>query len=254
MTANTTTANTKVYTHEFIDILGTNRANYIHHMTANWSPIAQEERNQLCYGVWGVIGTTGRWPQVINMWEEDGFDGLAAGLEHETKSAAFQDPKLAKWWQEASGYRSGGLDRIVVPAPWAPTIEQLCADGVRGDVYAHELVKVPRGTASDFLEIAADEAAPVYASFGWKLVGAFRTALADDSECLLLWAIESMQAWAELEKAATFGGEAVNRWSKRLREVSESSGRFLMRDAPLSPMRIGRQPSRADRHEGWTDL
>jgi hypothetical protein len=54
--------NDKIYTHEFIDIIGHNRANYMHHMTANWSPIAREERNQLCYGVWGVVGTTGRWP------------------------------------------------------------------------------------------------------------------------------------------------------------------------------------------------
>ena len=44
--------NDKVYIHEFIDIIGHNRANYMHHMTANWSPIAQEERHQLCYGVW----------------------------------------------------------------------------------------------------------------------------------------------------------------------------------------------------------
>jgi hypothetical protein len=245
--------NTKVYTHEFIDIRGSNRANYVHHMTANWSPIAQEERNQLCYGVWGVIGTTGRWPQVINMWEEDGWDGMAAGLEHETKSATFQDPKLAKWWEEAATYRRGGLDRIIVPTPWSPTISELCAAGIRGDLYAHEMAKVPRGTARDFLEIVAGEAVPVFEPFGWKLIGAFRTAMADDSEALLLWAIESMQAWAELEKAATYGG-AVDRWKKRLHEVSDSSGRFLMRDAPLSPMRIGRQPSRADRHEGWSDL
>jgi hypothetical protein len=41
-------ANDKIYIHEFIDIIGHNRANYMHHMTANWSPIAQEERHQLC--------------------------------------------------------------------------------------------------------------------------------------------------------------------------------------------------------------
>ena len=108
--------NTKVYTHEFIDIIGPNRPKYVHHMTANWSPIAQAERNQLCFGVWGTIGTTGRWPQVVNLWEEDGFDGLAAGLGHETGRPTFQDPKLEKWWLEASKYRSGGLDRVIIPA------------------------------------------------------------------------------------------------------------------------------------------
>ncbi|WP_232303615.1 hypothetical protein [Pseudofrankia sp. DC12] len=90
-----TSENTKVYTHEFIDIRGSNRASYVHHMTASWSPIAQEERDQLCYAVWGVIGTTGRWPQVINMWEEDGFDGLAAGGE-QSHIISTNGPSLAR--------------------------------------------------------------------------------------------------------------------------------------------------------------
>jgi hypothetical protein len=69
--------NDTVCIHEFIDIIGHNRAKYMHHMTANWSPIAHEERHQLCYGVWGVVGSTGTWPHVLNMWEEDGLDGPA---------------------------------------------------------------------------------------------------------------------------------------------------------------------------------
>ena len=44
--------NDKVYIHELIDIIGHNRARYMHHMTANWVPVAIEERNQLCFGVW----------------------------------------------------------------------------------------------------------------------------------------------------------------------------------------------------------
>ena len=55
--------NDKVYIHEFIDIIGHNRAKYMHHMTANWCPQARVERNQLCLGVWGTVGSTGRWPR-----------------------------------------------------------------------------------------------------------------------------------------------------------------------------------------------
>ncbi len=75
--------NDKVYIHEFIDIIGHNRARYMHHMTANWCPVARAERNQLCLGVWGTVGSTGRWPEVVNMWELDGWDGLVANFEHE---------------------------------------------------------------------------------------------------------------------------------------------------------------------------
>ena len=31
----------KVYIHEFVDITGHNRARYMQHITANWSPIGQ---------------------------------------------------------------------------------------------------------------------------------------------------------------------------------------------------------------------
>ena len=102
-------ANDKVYIHEFIDIIGHHRADYMHHMTANWSPIAQEERNQLCYGVWGIVGSTGQWPATVNMWEEDGWAGLARSFGYELGHADLQDPKLAHWWARASQFRSGGL-------------------------------------------------------------------------------------------------------------------------------------------------
>jgi len=44
--------NDKVYIHEFIHITKQNRARYMHHMAANWSPIGQDQRHQLCYGIW----------------------------------------------------------------------------------------------------------------------------------------------------------------------------------------------------------
>jgi hypothetical protein len=246
--------NDKVYIHEYIDVIGHNRANYMHHMTANWSPIAQEPpRHQLCYGVWGVVGSTGRWPEVVNLWEHDGYDGIALSLGHETGRPQLQDEKLEKWWAEASNYRRGGIDRLIVPAPWTRTIEELCADGVHGDLYAHEVAKVAPWQADDFLSAVADHAVPARDPFGWELAGAFRTALHDDSECILIWAIPTWAHWAELEKALP-SDPGLQRWQTQLRDRTTSFERILMNDAPLSPMKLGRQPSREDRVENWTDL
>jgi len=244
--------NDKVYIHEFIDIIGHNRARYMHHMTANWSPIAQEERHQLCYGVWGIVGTTRGWPEVLNLWEEDGFDGLAASFRHEFNHPSLQDPKLAKWWAEASNYRRSGIDRVLVPAPWTRTIEELCADGVRGEVYAHEQFEVPQGTAGDFLERITDEALVLYEEHEWVLAGAWETAMRNESECFVLWAIPTWEHWASLEHAER-ADTPLRRWKRDSYERTTSARRFLVVDAPLSPFRTGRQPAVSDRADDWQD-
>jgi hypothetical protein len=245
--------NEKIYIHEFIDIIGHNRAKYMHHMTANWSPGAQVDRQQFCFGVWGVVGTTGPWPQVVNIWEEQGWDGLASSLNGELNNPTLQDPKLAKWWAEAAGYRRGGFDRLVVPAPWSRTIDELCAAGVKGDVYAHEIVKVGPGEAGKWLEHIAETAVPLYAEHGWELAGAWETAMIDESECILLWAIPTWAQWGDFE-AAERCDSSLRRWRRASYGAVESTHRILLVDSPLSPMHTGRQPSVDDRVDGWEEL
>lgn len=245
--------NNKVYIHEFIDIIGQNRAKYMYHMTANFSPMAQEERNQRCYGVWGVVGTSKRWPEVVNIWEEDGWDGMATSFRHEFNHASLQDPNLARWWAAASTLRSSGTDRLLVPAPWTRTIEELNAAGVRGEAYAHEQIHVPAGSAVDYLEFVKERVVPVYERFGWTLAGAWRTAMVDDSECFLLWSIPTWEAWADYEKVQSSDDEIVHlRADSRAR--STDFYRFLLVDSELCPFRLGRQPSRDDRTEAWDEV
>lgn len=240
-------ANDRVYIHEQIEIRGHARAKYMHHMTANWCPIGRAERGQLCFGVWGTVGSTGRWPEVVNLWEERSFEALAHNLAQETSHPGMQDPSLAAWWAEAAKYRRGGFDRILLPAPWTRTIEELCRDGVRCGVFAaHELVQVAPGRAQDFLERVREVAIGVYASFGLESIGAFRTALRNDSECLLLWRIPRAAEWAAFERAQD-GDLRIARWRDAIRGIALDWQRTLLVDAPLSPLRTGRQPQESDR-------
>ena len=240
------TVNDKIYIHEFIEIIKHNRANYMHHMIANWSPIARAERHQLCYGVWGTVGTTRRWPEVVNLWEEDGWDGMAKSFRHEFNHPTLQDPALAAWWARAANFRSSGIDRLLIPAPWTRTIEQLCADGVTGETYAHELVQVQPGRAWEYLELVRQEGMPVHERYGWQLAGAFATAMRNDSEVLLIWAIPTWEQWAEFEKAQ-YRDAALVKWRARASDIANDWERVLLVDAPLSPLRTGRQPQESDR-------
>ena len=245
------TGNPHIYIHEFVDIRGHHRADYMHHMAANWSPLAQETRDQQCYGIWAVLGTTGAWPQVVNMWQEDGYDGLARSFAGEAVGPGAQDRTLARWWAAAVEFRRGGFDRLLEPAPWARTIEQLCADGVSGRCYAHEQIGVRPGADREFLQLAHDRDTEVYARFGWELAGGFSTAMVDDDECFLLWAIPQWADWAAAESARATD-PAQQDWRRRSSELVTSRHRILLVDAPLCPFATGRQPHRDDRTD-WVD-
>jgi hypothetical protein len=237
--------NSKVYIHEFIDIVGHNRAKYMHHMTANWVPTAIAERNMKCFGVWGTVGSTGRWPEVVNMWELSGWDGLAENFAHELQGSGLQDPSLVEWWAAAAELRRGGFDRILVPMSWSPTIDELVAAGVRGATYAHELVTMPVGTVDRFLEAFEEVGRAAIENFGLDLVGAFRVALRNDTEAIVIWAIPEWPKWVQYEQA--WDGAALAPYRARLSALGADVHRTLLVDAPLGPLRIGRQPSIEDR-------
>jgi hypothetical protein len=183
---------------------------------------------------------------VVNLWEEPCWEGLARNLAHETGHAGLQDPSLAAWWAEAAKYRRGGFDRILLPAPWSRTIDELCRDGVRGVFYAHELVQVVPGTAREYLVRVRDVAVPAHEALGLSLVGAFRTAMRNDSECVLLWALPSAEHWAAYERAHD-GGPEMARWRDACQGFVLDWRRTLLVDAPLAPLRTGRQPQVSDR-------
>jgi hypothetical protein len=174
---------------------------------------------------------------------------MAANFEHEFEHPTLQDPSLASWWNEAASFRSGGFDRLLVPAPWSPMIGELLERGVRGVAYAHEIVKVTPRSALELLELVRTAAVPAYAQFDVTLVGAFETAMCDESEVVLLWAFPTWSSWGEFE-AAQRSDAAVLAWRDRTRGLVVDWQRTLMVDAPFSPMRIGRQPEVGDRAHG----
>jgi hypothetical protein len=237
--------NTKIYIHEFIDIRGHNRSRYMHHMTANWVPTAIAERNMQCFGVWGTVGSTGRWPEVVNMWELDGWQGLADNFAHELQGAGLQDPALEEWWAAAAALRRGGVDRILLPMSWSPTIDELITGGVRGAAYAHELVRMPVGTIGRFLEAVDEVGRAAVADLGLPLVGAFRVAMRNDTEAIVIWALPDWPTWVRYEQE--WDGAALAPYRARLSALGADVCRTLLVDAPLAPLRIGRQPGVEDR-------
>ena len=131
-----------------------------------------------------------------------------------------------------------------------PTIEQLCDRGVHGEVVRARDVPDAPGRVRDFLQAVADESIALHERFGWTMCGAWHTAMVNESECILVWSIPTWQQWAEVEDAQR-ADPTLAKWRDRSYELTTHQQRFLMVDAPLSPLRIGRQPARSDRDPGW---
>lgn len=231
----------RVYLHEFVDVVGTERARYQHHMTANWCPEAGPLRRQRCFGVFSVVGSTGRWPQVVNLWEYDSWDDLGHNFSVELVGSSHRDPMLERWWSEAAAFRSGGFDRVLVAHRDSPGIEQWCARGGTGAVaYLHELVGTEPGAAPAVLDELVARAAVDRARHGIELVGAFHTAMRAHDEAIVLRSVRSWQEWAAFEASA-------DEHPVSLPPGATSLQRILLVDAELSPLRIARQPAASDR-------
>lgn len=231
----------KIYMHEYITITGQNRAKYFEHMTASWRQGAKE-RGQKTFAVWGTLGSTGQWPQVVNLWEYDGgWEHIARSFDHETSGASMQDPFLQKWWMEAQPMRSGGYDRLLIPTDYSPSIDETIARGIVGwRVFRHEIVRTLPGQARRYLDRLGAEWAPRAKDLGMEVVGAYRTALRDDSEVILIWAIRDWATWASAEQAMDEG--AARDWREATRDIAPDLLVHLMCSAPLSPTQTGVQP------------
>lgn len=241
----------RVYIHEFIDIVGHHRAQYMYHMTANWGPVGRAERDQLCFGVWGVVGSTGRWPQVVNLWEYADWQALGRNFELELRGDGLQDPSLEAWWSAAAAFRSGGFDRILVAPDWSPSVADhaatFTAPAPAG--YVHELVACRPGSAAEALERVRDSGIGAHRDGGLTLAGAFGRAMSDDDECVLLWSFPDWGTWA----ASEADDAAAADWRRDQRDIVTGRARILLADAPLSPLRTGRQPEASDRVPGLGD-
>lgn len=241
--AMTNPTNDRVYLHETIDIIGANRADYNHHMTANFGHIARIERGLLCMGVFSTVGSTEQWPQTMNLWEfQGGWDGVARNFRHEFSTPTHQDASLEPWWRDAAELRSGGYDRLLVAAGWSPTLAQLLTANNPAECHYHELVSLVPGAAADYLEAVRIERVALAAEFGWSLVGAWRTAMVNDSEAVLVWSIPTWEQWGAWEAAQSpdAGGHGgVKAWRAATAPLVRDWRSKLMVASELSPLVTG---------------
>jgi len=234
----------ELYLHETIDVVGEGAVPYMEQSVVGFDADAVADRGLALFGTWIVQGSTGRWPQVVNVWElVDGWAGWER-LCARTNLRRQANPELAAWWREAATWRSGGFDRLLGAAPGSPTLSEVVSGDVRGELFVHELATVRPGAALDYLAAVRDEWAPVMAEYGHRLVGLFEVLLGETEVCTL-WATDlaSHVALARSTDAARgFASPGVKAdprllaWRERVRAFDLRWRQEMLVPCPGTPM------------------
>lgn len=201
-----------LYLHEIIDIVGTGQQPYLDTVAERARHSEQLGLSRLM-GTWKVIGSTNRWPRVVNLWEMDGWEQWASTLERQFVPGK-TDPGLAPWWAKATEWRSGGFDRILEPAPYAPTCAALQARGLRAGVCVHRLVRLLPGLLEQYLAAVGESLVPLLEARGLVLMGAYSVPMRSD-EVLLLWGAPNFRHLCGLA-AQRRDDPALQQWIERV--------------------------------------
>jgi len=230
-----------IYLHEVVDIVGEGAMDYMARV-ASFDPDASAGRGLALVGTWYTMGSTGRWPQVVNLWEcVDGWSGWRRLMEA-TNLARTENPTLSEWWRDALRVRSGGVDRLLGAVPGCPSLAELHEGSVTGSVFLHEVTEVPQGGARAYLEAVRDEWQPVCADYGHVLVGLYEVLLGEH-EVVTVWAADPpsherlMRARDEHEHEPADARVAA--WAARRRVLTRRWREELMTPHPATALSRG---------------
>lgn len=208
-----------IYLHEVIDILGDGQAAYLDTVGERARHSAKAGISRLV-GTWRVIGSTNRWPRVVNLWEMDGWEHWAATLERQFLPEK-TDPALAPWWSKAAQWRSGGFDRILEPTAWSPSLAQLQTSRLRAWVCVHTLTRTKPGASQTYLDLVASEIRPHLADAGLSLLGAFTAPMRSD-EVLTIWTAPDFRTLCRVY-AGRHEERHTSAWQHRLQRLRRES-------------------------------
>jgi hypothetical protein len=229
-----------LFLHEIIEIEGQHQWDYMAHTMAQ---AGDEKVDFELLGTWYTMGITGRWPQVINIWEiPGGWDGWFGKVDR-LGMKRMSNASLESWWTTAYNYRHGGFDRLLAAAPGCPTIATLTEADVTGTLFIHEMTEVRPGTALDYLDAVRNVRAPLMAEYGHQLVGLYEVMM-NDYEVCTTWATEPddhvrmgkardvARGVADAAAAGVPGDDRIEAWHRHARRWATRWREELMTPAP----------------------
>ncbi len=221
-----------LYLHETMNVVPGQAENYAASLERLWLPVAKQ-RDLRLLGYWNTVGTTGRWPESVAVWEMDDWAHYGR-LRESQYEEAHKDKGLAEWTAKAWQWRSGGFDRILYPGPGCPALRELVASGVKGKVFLHEIIKCVPGKAPEYVATVIKEYWPIARRRGLEPVGSYRVAFRN-AEALNIWAVKDWQTWVKLQQSQPHDAE-FQQWMTRRMDLRTDWESKLMTPVSWNPL------------------
>jgi hypothetical protein len=225
--------NPNIYLHEVIRTVPGREESYLASVLSLHHDPTRSGLGHPAFAQFRSVATSGPWPVGINIWENT-WAGQTADLMSQFQDAK-RDTAMEDWWNRNLHLRRGGYDRILIPADYSPTLADLEARSVRGEVFLQEIMWLPFGEPRRYLDAVESQLLPILDRLGLDLVGAFRVAMRPRQVLTLIGAPE----WSRLAALmASSDDPNVARWNEyRVNTVQQAEEMLLLpaRHGPLVP-------------------
>jgi hypothetical protein len=225
--------NPYIYLHEIVRTVPGREEPYLASvLSLLYDPTRSHGEGHAAFAQFRAVETSGPWPLGINIWQNTWAEQTEALISQFLDTR--RDTAMEEWWNRNLHLRRGGYDRLLIPAPYSPTLADLIARSVTGAVFLHEIMWVPFGEPRRYLDAVERELLPMLERFGLTLVGAFRVAMRPRQVVTIIGAREWSQLAAFLKMSNV--EPALQRWNDYRAEIVEHAEEMLLLPARHGPL------------------
>lgn len=225
--------NDYIYLHEIIRTVPGREEPYLASvLSMHDDPSHRDRLDRATFGQFRSVDTSGSWPCVLNVWQNT-WAGMTENLVRQFLDAR-RDTTMEDWWNRNLHLRRGGYDRILLPARYSPTSQELVDRGIAGEVFWHEIAWLPFGEPARFLDLVECDLLPALDRLGLTLLGAFRVAMRPRQVVTIIGSPQ----WSGLAEllGATRRDPQLAKWHDYRATIAERVEELLLLPARHSPL------------------
>ncbi len=186
-------------------------------------------------GYWETVLAQGNWPEVVALWELDGYMEYAKASSQAFGQGALGE-RYREWQAHLGGLAESSRGRVLSPSSRTPSVEKIQKSGKRAPVCLLQVSRTVPGKSPEYVEDIQKLWAPAAEKHGWWMIGAYQNHGWKNRETFDIWGTES---WSTVPPAAIYSelqtmGADAHIWSEVALALRDDWESRLMVALPFS--------------------